>query len=134
MACTEAGSRARSERQLDGGILPEAARLRERFGTGLRSFSSIGYREAWDLLDGRIGRAGYLAVNTQRNVDFARRQRTWFRRDVADLALDAAGPDPLARVLAAVEPAVGAASGQPDGTTGVPGLATPSGRGPAARG
>jgi tRNA dimethylallyltransferase len=79
---------ARSERQLDGGILPEAAALRERFGEGLRAFSSIGYREAWDLLDGRIDRAGYLAANTQRNVDFARRQRTWFRRERADLALD----------------------------------------------
>ena len=78
----------RSKQQLDGGILPEAATLRERFGEGLRSFSSIGYREAWDLLDGRIDRAGYLAANTQRNVDFARRQRTWFRREHADLAFD----------------------------------------------
>jgi tRNA dimethylallyltransferase len=79
---------ARSEQQLDGGILPEAAALRERFGEGPRAFSSIGYREAWDLLDGRITRADYLRINTQRNVDFARRQRTWFRRERADLVFD----------------------------------------------
>jgi tRNA dimethylallyltransferase len=96
----------RSERQLDGGILPEAAGLRERFGTGLRAFSSIGYREAWDLLDGRLDRAGYLAANSKRNVDFARRQRTWFRRERADVFVDAGGPDPLARVIEAVRAGV----------------------------
>ena len=53
--------------------------LRARFDPGLPAFSGIGYREAWDLLDGRLDRAGYLAVNVRRNVAFARRQRTWFR-------------------------------------------------------
>jgi tRNA dimethylallyltransferase len=80
----------RAEAQLAGGILPEAEGLRARFDPGLPAFSGIGYHEAWDLLDGRIDRAGYLAVNVQRNVAFARRQRTWFRREEADLVLDAA--------------------------------------------
>jgi tRNA dimethylallyltransferase len=85
----------RSEAQLDGGILPEAAGLRERFDPGLSAFSGIGYREAWDLLDGRLDRAGYLEVNVRRNVAFARRQRTWFRREPPDLAADAADPGAL---------------------------------------
>ena len=47
----------RAEAQLDGGILPEAEALRARFDPGLPAFSAIGYREAWDLLDGRLDRA-----------------------------------------------------------------------------
>ncbi len=78
--------------QLDGGILAEAETLRARYSTSLPAFSAIGYREAWALLDGRLDRAGYLAVNIRRNVQLARRQRTWFRGEPADLALDAADP------------------------------------------
>jgi len=80
----------RAEAQLDGGILAEAEALRSRFDPALRAFSAIGYREAWDLLDGRLDRSAYLEVNVGRNVAFARRQRTWFRREPIDLALDAA--------------------------------------------
>ena len=63
----------------------------------LRSFSAIGYQEAFDLLDGRLDRTGFLAVNVARNVAFARRQRTWFRADAfgdVQLELDAAA-DPF---------------------------------------
>lgn len=90
----------RAEAQLETGILEEASVLRARFGEDLPAFSAIGYREAWDLLDGRLDRAGYLEVNVRRNVAFARRQRTWFRREPADIALDAAAP---AATRAAVE-------------------------------
>lgn len=97
----------RSEAQLDGGILAEADALRHRFDPALPAFSGIGYREAWDLLDGRLDRAGYLAVNLRRNVAFARRQRTWFRREPVDLALDAADPGVARRALDAARAFVG---------------------------
>jgi len=90
----------RAAAQLDGGILDEAKALRDRFDPGLPAFSAIGYREAWDLLDGRLDRAGYLEVNVRRNVAFARRQRTWFRREPVDLALDAADPGGARRAIA----------------------------------
>ena len=82
----------RSAVQLDGGILAEADALRARYPADLPAFSAIGYREAWDLLDGRIDREGYLAANVGRNVAYARRQRTWFRATPADLVLDAGDP------------------------------------------
>jgi tRNA dimethylallyltransferase len=91
----------RAETQLDGGILPEAEALRARFDPGLPAFSGIGYREAWDLLDGRLDRAGYLAVNVRRNVAFARRQRTWFRREPVGLAIDATATGAVDRAVAA---------------------------------
>jgi len=71
----------RARGQLAAGLPDEAARLRLRLGSNLRAFSAIGYQEAFDLLDGRIDEAGFLAVNVARNVAFARRQRTWFRAD-----------------------------------------------------
>jgi tRNA dimethylallyltransferase len=98
----------RAEAQLDGGILAEAAALRARFDAALPAFSAIGYREAWDLLDGRLDRAGYLEVNVRRNVAFARRQRTWFRREPVDLDLDAADPATVGRATAAALVAVDA--------------------------
>ena len=91
-AVHRAGIARRSAAQLDGGILPEAEALRARYPADLPAFSAIGYREAWDLLDGRIDRAGYLAANVARNLAYARRQRTWFRAAPADLALDAGDP------------------------------------------
>lgn len=98
----------RAEAQLDGGILEEAALLRERFDPALPAFSAIGYREAWDLLDGRLDRAGYLEINVRRNVAFARRQRTWFRREPVDLALDGADAAATQAARAAVEAFAGA--------------------------
>jgi tRNA dimethylallyltransferase len=91
---------ARALAQLDGGILAEAAMLRARYPEGLPAFSAIGYREAWELLDGRLDRAGYLALNVRRNIRFARRQRTWFRPDGRIRWLDPAAGDPLPAALA----------------------------------
>jgi tRNA dimethylallyltransferase len=103
----------RAEDQLDGGILAEAAALRARFDQSLPAFSAIGYREAWDLLDGRLDRAGYLDVNIRRNVAFARRQRTWFRREPVDLALDVAEPAAAEQAIMAVSSFL-AADNQPE--------------------
>jgi len=99
----------RAGTQLEGGILAEATALRARFDPALPAFSGIGYREAWDLLDGRLDRAGYLEVNVRRNVAFARRQRTWFRREPVDLPLDAAVDETTARAIEAARAFLGAA-------------------------
>lgn len=93
---------ARAAAQLDGGILDEAARLRARYPETLPALSAIGYREAFDLLDGRLDRSGYLAVNVRRNMQFARRQRTWFRSDARIRWLDPSAGDPLPVILGAV--------------------------------
>ncbi|MCU0482891.1 MAG: tRNA (adenosine(37)-N6)-dimethylallyltransferase MiaA [Chloroflexi bacterium] len=89
----------RAVAQLDGGLLAEAQRLRSRYPETLPAFSGIGYREAFDLLDGHLDRAGYLAVNVHRNVTFARRQRTWFRPDARIRWLDPSADDPLPSAL-----------------------------------
>jgi tRNA dimethylallyltransferase len=92
----------RAVAQLGGGLPEEAARLRARYGVGLPSLSGIGYREAFDLLDGRVDRAGFLERNVARNTAFARRQRTWFRTESPTERLDPSAGDPLPRALEVV--------------------------------
>jgi tRNA dimethylallyltransferase len=104
----------RAAAQLDGGLPEEAARLRSRYGDGLRSLTAIGYREAFDLLDGRLDRDGYLAVNVARNAAFARRQRTWFRAELETTWLDPSRADPFDPALAIARAAIQAAGGAAD--------------------
>ena len=82
---------ARARAQFSGGLLDEARRLRVRFDPALPAFSAIGYREAWDVLDGRLTVDDAIAEDIRRNIAFARRQRTWFRSEPTIDWLDAGG-------------------------------------------
>ena len=62
-----------------------------RFDPALPAFSAIGYREAWDVADGTRTRDEAIALDAQRNVAFAKRQRTWFRAEPDVTWLDADG-------------------------------------------
>jgi len=72
---------ARVRRLFEGGLLDEAAALRRRYG-GLSATArqAIGYREAFDCLDGRIGLDEAMEQTVVRTRQLARRQMTWFRR------------------------------------------------------
>jgi tRNA dimethylallyltransferase len=91
----------RARAQFAAGLLDEAESLRRRFDPELPAFSAIGYREAWSVLDGVLSIEEGITLDARRNVAFARRQRTWFRAQPADLVLDAA-LDPLPAILDAV--------------------------------
>jgi tRNA dimethylallyltransferase len=80
---------ARARGQFDAGLVEEAAALRERFDPSLPAFSAIGYREAWSVLDGGRTRDQAIDDDARRNVAFAKRQRTWFRRERDGVRLDA---------------------------------------------
>ena len=69
----------RATKQFGAGLIDEARTLRERFDPSLPAFSAIGYREAWDVIDGRATLDEAITRDAQRNRAFARRQRTWFR-------------------------------------------------------
>lgn len=75
--------RERAAGQFAGGLLDEAAALRARYDPGLRAFSAIGYREAWSVLDGELTTEAAIDLDARRTAAFARRQRTWFRREPA---------------------------------------------------
>ncbi len=71
--------RARS--QFEGGLLDEAADLRSRYPEDLRAFSAVGYREAFDLLAGRLDQEAAIDRTAARTRAYAKRQRTWFRAE-----------------------------------------------------
>jgi tRNA dimethylallyltransferase len=97
----------RARQQFDDGLVEEAIALRERYDPGLPAFSAIGYREAWDVADGASTVEEAVAADAQRNVAFAKRQRTWFRSEPGITWLDATTTDPFAAALAAARGATG---------------------------
>jgi tRNA dimethylallyltransferase len=80
----------RARAQFDAGLVEEARDLRERFDPALPSFSAIGYREAWAVIDGELTRDAAIAEDARRNQAFAKRQRTWFRSEPGIEWLDSA--------------------------------------------
>jgi tRNA dimethylallyltransferase len=88
----------RARAQFDAGLVEEARALRVRFDPGLPAFSAIGYRESWAVLDGEMDLEAAIELDASRNVAFAKRQRTWFRREPSLALLDAAG-DPARAIV-----------------------------------
>jgi tRNA dimethylallyltransferase len=89
---------ARALAQFDAGLVDEARALREGWDPGLRAFSAIGYHESWAYLDGEITLVEAIDLDAVRNAQFAKRQRTWFRREAALAVVDAT-EDPAPAVV-----------------------------------
>ena len=62
------------------GLVAETAALIGRYGPELPLLDTIGYAEARQLLAGTLTEAQAGALTQQRTRQFAKRQRTWFRR------------------------------------------------------
>ncbi len=100
---------SRARVQFANGLLDEAAALRARYPDDLRSFGAMGYREAFDVLAGRVSIEGAIAIDAQRTRSYARRQRTWFRSEPGMHWL-APGPGRLAAAIALVSGVEGSAA------------------------
>ena len=92
----------RARAQFDAGLIEEARGLRDRYDAALPAFSAIGYRESWAVIDGELTLEAAIELDARRNAQFARRQRTWFRRELALAVVDAT-KDPLPASVARVE-------------------------------
>jgi tRNA dimethylallyltransferase len=93
---------ARARAQFAAGLVEEARALRERWDPSLPAFSAIGYRESWGHLDGELTLEEAIERDALNNNAFARRQRTWFRREPS-LAVADAADDPTEEVLARID-------------------------------
>ena len=98
---------ARARQQFDDGLVAEAVALRERYDPGLPAFSAIGYHEAWEVADATRTLEEAVALDAQRNVAFAKRQRTWFRSEPGITWLDATDGDPFEAALERARRATG---------------------------
>ena len=89
----------RARAQFERGLIDEARDLRNRYDPGLPAFSAIGYAESWAVLDGSLDLAAAMELDVARNIAFARRQRTWFRREPEIAWHDPSAADPLPRAI-----------------------------------
>jgi tRNA dimethylallyltransferase len=71
----------RFDAMMKSGLVEELARLREEYGLepGMPSMRCVGYRQAWDHLEGRIDRAGLREQGIAATRQLAKRQLTWLR-------------------------------------------------------
>jgi tRNA dimethylallyltransferase len=85
----------------DEGLVSEVARLRARgdLSPGLPSMRCVGYRQAWDYLEGKIDRAALRETGIIATRQLAKRQLTWLRSMPNRIVIDCLGRDPAALML-----------------------------------
>jgi tRNA dimethylallyltransferase len=71
----------RVDRQMDDGLLEEAARLGKRHGWDLPVMSGLGHRQLGLYLQGQTTLEEAVRLIKRDTRHFAKRQMTWFRRD-----------------------------------------------------
>lgn len=86
----------------DTGIVAEVAGLRARgdLNPNLPSMRCVGYRQAWEYLDGTIDRAKLRETGIVATRQLAKRQLTWLRSMPERIVIDCLGPDPAPQMLA----------------------------------
>jgi tRNA dimethylallyltransferase len=104
---------------LDAGLVGEveALRARYRLTAGLPSMRCVGYRQVWEMLEGRLPAAELAECGIFATRQFAKRQLTWLRglRAAGHLHLEAdlADPASAAKILRQVEHRLAAPSPSP---------------------
>jgi tRNA dimethylallyltransferase len=83
----------RFDTMMAAGLLDETRTLRARFGNGARGLGALGYRQMGEHLDGRSALDEAVAAAKAATVGYARRQRTWFRKESSTWRAETA-PDP----------------------------------------
>lgn len=92
----------------DGDLLDEVERLRRRpeLHPGLPSMRCVGYRQAWEYLEGRIDMATLRATGIAATRQLAKRQLTWLRSTPEREVFDCLAPDATAQIVARVQSAL----------------------------
>jgi tRNA dimethylallyltransferase len=88
----------------DEDLVAEVARLRARgdLSLALPSMRCVGYRQAWEYLDGRITREALRETGIIATRQLAKRQITWLRAMPERIVIDCLGPDPSGALLAQI--------------------------------
>ncbi len=69
----------RCEALFQSGLIKETQYLLRKYALSKSAFTSFGYQEIKDSLDGKISLDRALELNQQRNRNYAKRQLTWWR-------------------------------------------------------
>ena len=106
LAETRARITARLDAMMAAGFLDEVRALRAAgFGAGLKPMQALGYKQLGAALDGTMPLAAAVAETARATVAYARRQRTWFKKEPAAARFAAAPPiDDVLALLAGQPP------------------------------
>ncbi len=87
------------------GLLDEVSALRARgdLHLGRPSMRCVGYRQAWEHLDGQYDRAALREKGIAATRQLAKRQLTWLRSMEDRIVIDCLAPDAAAQVLAILQ-------------------------------
>ena len=83
------------------GLIEETEHLSQCYDTDLPLLQTIGYGEALKVIQGLLNREQAIALTTRRTQQFAKRQRTWFRRQHHPYWLK--GEEPLSEALSLIQ-------------------------------
>jgi tRNA dimethylallyltransferase len=84
----------RFDQMLAAGLVDEVEGLRRRFAldAGMPSMRCVGYRQAWQYLEGELDLAGLAATGKAASRQLAKRQLTWLRGWPGAVELDCQAP------------------------------------------
>jgi len=71
----------RASKMFERGLIAETELLRKKYGDEARPLTSLGYKQAMQVLRGEIDRKLALEAAQQAHRNYAKRQMTWFRRE-----------------------------------------------------
>jgi tRNA dimethylallyltransferase len=71
----------RASKMFERGLIAETEQLRKKYGDEARPLTSLGYKQAMQVLRGEIDRKQALEAAQQAHRNYAKRQMTWFRRE-----------------------------------------------------
>jgi tRNA dimethylallyltransferase len=80
----------RFKQMLEQGLIEELRSLRQRYQLhpGLPSMRCVGYRQAWQFLEGKINEAQLLETGIAATRQLAKRQHTWLRSMPDNIEMD----------------------------------------------
>ena len=84
----------RAAKMFEEGLIAETEALLAKYGPAARPLSSLGYRQAMQVLSGELDRKATLGSAQQAHRNYAKRQMTWFRREPEVTWLAGFGDDP----------------------------------------
>src|SRR5262249_32952762 len=83
------------------GLIEETQGILKKCGDRAWPLTSLGYRQAVQVLRGELTREAAVSAAQQAHRNYAKRQMTWFRREPAVLWLEGFGDEPGIRRRAA---------------------------------
>jgi tRNA dimethylallyltransferase len=71
----------RARQMFESGLLEETKNLLQKYSEAARPLTSLGYKQAVQLLNGELTRDQAVQAAQQAHRNYAKRQMTWFRRE-----------------------------------------------------